>query len=72
MWGVAAAVIVTTAVAGPDAEATVWLYRAAAELLVALAVLTALTAARTPVIWLKICPVLLSASAALLVVASLV
>jgi hypothetical protein len=72
MWGVAAAVIVTTAVAGPDAEATVWLYRVAAGLLVALAVLTALTGARTPVIWFKICPVLLSASAALLVVASLV
>lgn len=71
MWGLAAAIVVTTAVAGPDAEATVWLYRVAAGLLVALAALTALTGARTPVIWFKICPVLLSASAALLIVASL-
>lgn len=33
--------------------------------------LTALTGARTPVIWFKICPVLLITSAALLVAASL-
>jgi hypothetical protein len=46
-------------------------YYAAAALLVALATLTALTGARTPVIWFKICPVLLSSSAALLVVAGL-
>jgi len=71
MWGVAAAVAVTTAVAGGDAEATVWLYRVAAGLLLALAALTALTGARTPVIWFKICPVLLSTSAVMLVVASL-
>lgn len=72
MWGVAAAVVVTTAVAGADAEATVWLYRVAAALLVALAALTAFTGARTPVIWFKICPILLGASAVSLVVASLV
>lgn len=72
MWGLAAAIAVTTAVGGPDVDATVWLYRVAAALLVALAALTALTGARTPVIWFKICPVLLSTSAALLVVASLV
>jgi hypothetical protein len=72
MWGVAAAVVVTTAVAGADAEATVWLYRVAAGLLVALAALTAFTGARTPVVWFKICPFLLGSSAALLVVASLV
>ena len=72
MWGVAAAVVVTTAVAGADAEATVWLYRVEAGLLVALAALTAFTGARTPVIWFKICPFLLGNSAALLVVASLV
>lgn len=71
MWGVATAVIVTTAVGGPDSDATVWLYRVAAGLLVALAALTALTGARTPVVWFKICPVLLGSSAALLVAASL-
>ena len=70
MWGVAAAIVVTTAVGGPDLAATVWLYRVAAGLLVAIAALTAFTGARTHVIWFKICPVLLSTSAALLVIAS--
>jgi len=37
----------------------------------AFAVLTALTGARTPVIWFKICPVLLSVAAVLLLIASL-
>lgn len=71
MWGVAALIAVTTAVGGPDADATVWLYRVAAGLLVALGALTALTGARTPVIWFKVCPILLGTSAAALVVASL-
>jgi hypothetical protein len=53
-------------------EVTSWVYRVAASLLVALAVVTALTGARTKVIWFKICPVLLSSSAVLLLVASLV
>ena len=48
-----------------------WVYRVAAGLLVALATLTALTGARTPVVWFKICPVLLAGSAALLLAASL-
>jgi hypothetical protein len=39
---------------------------------VALAALTTLTGARTPVVWFKICPVLLTGAAALLVIASLV
>ncbi len=71
MWGLAAAIVVTTAVGGADSDVTVWLYRAVAGLLVALAALTALTGARTPVVWFKICPVVLSSSAALLVAASL-
>jgi hypothetical protein len=71
MWGLAAAVIVA-AVAGAQAEPTRWVYRAAAALLVALAALTTLTGARTPVVWFKICPVLLTGAAALLVIASLV
>jgi hypothetical protein len=70
MWGVAAVVIAVTAAGGADASARGWVYRVAAGLLVALATLTALTGARTPVIWFKICPVLLAGSAALLVVAS--
>lgn len=71
MWGIAGLVVAATA-ADPGAAATVWVYRIAAVLLVALAVLTALTGARTPVVWFKVCPFLLSAAAALLVVAGFV
>jgi hypothetical protein len=45
-------------------------YRGAAGLLLGLAVLTAVTGARTSVNWFKICPVLLSTSAVVLIVAS--
>ena len=72
MWGVAAVVIAVTAAGGADTRSGIWAYRAAAGLLGALAVLTALTGARTPVVWFKICPVLLAGSAALLMAASLV
>lgn len=51
---------------------SIWVYRVVAALLLALAVLTGLTGARTSVIWLKTCPVLLTLCAALLVVASLI
>ena len=71
MWGIAAVVIAATAAGGTAADTRAWVYRAAAGLLAALAVLTALTGARTPVIWFKICPVLLTAAAALLLTASL-
>ena len=71
MWGIAALVIVVTAVGGTDAGARTWVYRVAAGLLVALGTLTALTGARTPVVWFKICPLLLGGSAVLLVAASL-
>jgi hypothetical protein len=69
MWGLAAIVIAATASGGP-ADARDWVYRAAAGLLVALAALTALTGARTPVVWFKICPFLLAGSAGLLLAAS--
>ena len=70
MWGIAATVIVVTAADGTDTSARVWVYRIAAGLLIALATLTALTGARTPVVWFKICPVLLASSAILLLAAS--
>ena len=70
MWGIAAVVIVVTAAGGTDAAGRAWVYRAAAGLLVALGTLTALTGARTPVVWFKICPVLLAGSAVLLLIAS--
>ncbi len=69
MWGLAALVIAVTAAADPG-DARNWVYRVVAALLVALAILTALTGARTRVIWFKVCPVLLTCTAALLVVAS--
>jgi hypothetical protein len=56
MWGIAAVLSVVTAIGGSEAAVSSWAYRATAGLLVALAVLTALTGARTPVLWFKICP----------------
>jgi len=64
--------VTTTAVSGAATDVSAWIYRVATALLVALATLTALTGARTRVIWFKICPVLLTGSAALLVIASFV
>jgi hypothetical protein len=72
MWGLAAAVIAATMVGGAGSVVTVAVYRVVAGLLVALAVLTGLTGARTPVVWFKVCPVLLTASAGLLLLASIV
>ncbi len=71
MWGIAILVIVVTAV-GHGADVTRWVYRVAALILVAFAILTALTGARTPVIWFKICPVLLTCAGFLLLGASVV
>ena len=68
MWGIAALVIAVTAV-GSDMALV---YRVSAGLLLALAVLTTLTGARTRVVWFKVCPALLTISVVLLVVASLV
>ncbi len=71
MWGMAALVVAVTATAA-DIRVTAIIYRVVAGLLVALAVLTALTGARTPIVWFKVCPALLAMSAALLLVASIV
>lgn len=71
MWGFAALVITVTAV-GAGSHTTEWVYRIVAGALVAVGMLTALTGARTPVIWFKVCPVVMVTSAALLVAASLV
>jgi len=71
MWGTAAVVIAATAAGGPAMDTRAWVYRAVSALLIALAAPTTLTGAKTPVIWFKICPVLLAVSAALLLIASL-
>jgi hypothetical protein len=57
-------------VADADRDAADLVYRVAAGLLAALALLTGLTGARTSVVWFKVCPVVLTASATLLAVAS--
>ena len=70
MWAIAVLVVVVTAVA-TDTQVTAWVYRIAAGLLVVLATLTAFTGARTRVLWFKICPALLTTSATLLLLASI-
>jgi hypothetical protein len=70
MWGIAALVVIATASAS-DAAVTAWVYRCSAGLLLALSILTSLTGARTSVTWFKICPVLLTCSLLLLLIASL-
>jgi len=62
--------IAVTVIGGSATEPRMWVYRVLAGLLVALAVLTALTGSRTAVVWFKICPVLLTSSAVLLMIAS--
>jgi hypothetical protein len=69
MWAMAALVVAVTMTAG-DTRVTAIVYLVVARLLLALAALTALTGARTPVVWFKVCPILLATSAALLLVAS--
>ena len=63
-------VILMAAAEGSGSSAVHLVYRVLAGVLVALAVLTALTGARTPVVWFKVCPFVLTSAAALLVVAS--
>ncbi len=70
MWGMAALVVAVTATTA-DIQVTAIVYRVVAGLLVALAVLTVFTGARTPIVWFKVCPALLATSAALLLVASI-
>jgi hypothetical protein len=68
MWGIAALIVVVTTI-GSATKVTAWVYRVAGCQLLAVAVLTVMTGARTSVLWFKICPVLLSAAAAMLLIA---
>jgi hypothetical protein len=68
-WGLAALVIVAAATSTSAATEN-WTYRITAGIVAAIAVLTALTGARTPVVWFKICVVVLATVVALLVGAS--
>jgi hypothetical protein len=67
---VALLVAAVTAQAGAHDHVAVLVYRLAAGLLAAIAVLTELTGARTPVSWFKACPLVLGTAVVLLVVAS--
>jgi len=69
MWFVAALVIGVTVIGRPN-ETADWVYRASAVLLVVLGALTAATGARTPVVFFKICPVVMVVCAGLLLGAS--
>jgi hypothetical protein len=67
-----AAVTAVDAVAGAGARdsVAVVVYRASAGLLAAIAVLTALTGARTPVAWFKACPLVMATGIVLLLTGS--
>ena len=69
---VALLVVLVTAFAGVDASGSLVVYRAAAGFLVAIAILTAATGARTPVVWYRVCPFLLTGVALLYVAGSVV
>ncbi|MFH8624522.1 hypothetical protein ACH4A8_21985 [Streptomyces vietnamensis] len=71
MWSFAALVIVVTGVGGGTSTAD-WAYRVIAGALLVLAVLTTFTGARTSIVWFKICPMLLTCSAVLLLIAGIV
>jgi len=63
-------IILITAVEGAGDPATQLADRFVAAVLLVLAALTAATGSRTPVVWFRICPFVLSGAAALLVLAS--
>ena len=69
MWFLSALVVLATAF-GDSGSIVPWIYRAVAVMLVAVGGLTAVTGGRTPVIWFKICPVLLTSTAIVLIIAS--
>ena len=69
MWLVAALVVAVAAAGTGDTARLV--YRVCAGFLMVLAAWTTATGARTPVIWFRLCPVVMTISTGLLVAASL-
>jgi hypothetical protein len=63
-------VILITAIEGSGDPASHLVYRVSAGILVVLAGLTTATGARTPIIWFRVCPFVLTGAAILLVLAS--
>jgi hypothetical protein len=64
-------VAAVTLSAGADDSVSVLVYRLGAALLIGIAVLTALTGARTSVGWFKACPAVMAIVVALLLVGSI-
>jgi hypothetical protein len=64
-------VVFTAGLEGSGGASAHLVYRVLAGVLVALAALTEVTGARTPVVWFKVCPFVLTGAAALLLAASL-
>jgi len=64
-------VILVTAIEGADNAATQLVYVVSAGILLVLAALTAMTGARTSVIWFRVCPFVLTSAAVLLCLASI-
>ena len=69
MWFVCALVIGVTVIGGQPRMVD-WVYRSSAVLLLAIGVLTAVTGARTRVVFFKICPAVMTVCAGLLLAAS--
>lgn len=67
---VGALVAAVTLSVGADDRAAVLVYRLAASLLAAIAILATFTGARMPVAWFKVCPLVLTSAVALLLVGS--
>lgn len=70
MWFISAVVVIASATESTEPSLADWIYRASAIMLIAVAVLTAVTGARTRVIFFKICPLFWAITAALLFAAS--
>jgi hypothetical protein len=64
-------IVLITAVEGAGDSATELVYRVLAAVVFVLAASTAATGSRTPVVWFRICPFVLSGVSALLIPASL-
>ena len=63
-------IVLITAIEGDGDPATRLVYRVVAAVLVTLAALTAATGSRTPIVWFRNCPFVLTGAATLLAVAS--
>jgi hypothetical protein len=64
------ALVAAVTVAGSGGSTDLVVYRLSAGLLAAIAVLTAVTGARTPVVWFKACPFVMAVCIGLILVGS--